>query len=134
MLKGATLGILNQKQNFLERGRNFVTENDVYKSPWNTNQPITLNLPKYVQQLPLGVYASPLFSNVISYILKYIIVIIDFPYFYNSSTRFMASVVDKQILANDMKQTDTNNESNPLSKKLFCDLTKNIFKPSFCYL
>lgn len=31
----------------------------------------------------------------------------------------MASVVDQQILANDWKQTDTNNESNPLSKELF---------------
>lgn len=31
----------------------------------------------------------------------------------------MASVVDQQILANDLKQTDTNNENNPLSKELF---------------
>ena len=36
MFKGATLGILNQKQNFLAHGRNFVTENDVYRAPWNT--------------------------------------------------------------------------------------------------
>ena len=44
----------------------------------NWNQQITLNLPKYIEQLSLGVYASPLFSNVTS--LKYIIVtvIIDF--------------------------------------------------------
>lgn len=31
----------------------------------------------------------------------------------------MASVVDQQILANDLKQTDTNHVSNPLSKELF---------------
>lgn len=57
MFKGATLGLLNQKQNFLEHGRNFVAENDVYKAPieHNWNQPITLNLPKYVQQSSLGV-------------------------------------------------------------------------------
>lgn len=36
MFKGATLGILNLKKNFLEQGRNFITENDVYKAPWNT--------------------------------------------------------------------------------------------------
>ena len=36
LFKGATLGILNQKKNFLEQGHNFVTENDVYKAPWNT--------------------------------------------------------------------------------------------------
>ena len=75
MFKGATLGISNQRKNVFEQGHNFVTENDVYN---NWNQPITLNLPKYIEQLSLGVYASPLFSNVIS--LKYIIVtaIIDF--------------------------------------------------------
>ena len=82
MFKGATPGILNHKKNFLEQGRNFVTENDGLQSTMehNWNQPITLNLPKYVQQLSLGVYGPPWYSNAISYILKYIIVtvIIDF--------------------------------------------------------
>ena len=31
----------------------------------------------------------------------------------------MASVIEQQILANDLKQTDTNHVSNPLSKELF---------------
>lgn len=36
MFKGATLGFSNQRKNVFEQGHNFVTENDVYKAPWNT--------------------------------------------------------------------------------------------------